>query len=124
VLWRAAYEPQVLGPFPVPTFDGVLVGGFDVLSLSEMEIWMRLLESSGIDWRFGLVGDWDVSDLVRPSRLSRCMRLEEFWRSAVSPDRVERSFCAFVRDGVAVRTVVGPPTEEVWEEFERLMVGA
>jgi len=61
---------------------------------------------------------------VPPSRLSRFLRLDEFWRSAVRQDRPERSFCAFVRDGVAVRTVVGPPTEEVWEEFERLMVGA
>jgi hypothetical protein len=40
------------------------------------------------------------------------------WRNLIHPDRPERSFAVLENGSTIEMLVVGPPTEDVWEEFE------
>jgi hypothetical protein len=110
----------------------VLVGGFDLRAQAEFGIWWRLLESAGLADRsviYLFSAEWTDKDLrlaraVLPRSLHDRLRLVAdeagAWRDLIEPDRPERSFAAIVRGPEAELLVIGPPTEDVWERFERL----
>ncbi|CAN5463008.1 hypothetical protein BH11ARM2_BH11ARM2_18110 [soil metagenome] len=113
-----AYQPRVDRDVSVPPLpDGVYLGGFSPLAQSELGVWRRLFQSEG--WGFSLLlfgAGWEA---VLPASLLGLRfegASEPLWLGRISPDRPERSFAVVVRGGRARILVVGPPTEEVWEE--------
>ncbi len=138
MLWRPGYQPIVKRNVPVPTLnaqalDGttretpsILVGGFSEHSLMEQDTWRRLAEDADLTAHllqvvFGRSAEF-LATLVPPSRRARTAVSAEgaAWAAIVEPDRPTRAFAALILDGVAEILVVGPPTEDVWEEFARL----
>jgi hypothetical protein len=133
VLWRPGYQPRVTTLSQKPTLrirllDGseavdapVLIGGFAPTSLLEQEVWRRLVESANLaqDCIQAVFGA-EPSSLVplvprsRWGRTGACADTSE-WEALVQPDHPGRSFAVS-----GPMMVVGPPTEEVWEEFEAI----
>lgn len=112
-----------LGPPPA-----LMVGGFDLDSLLEQDVWRRLLEGvvpDGATAHFGVLRTaWPPAirdDLADATPLSRhgvqwAWEDDGTWRSLIAPDRVGRSF-ALCRDQDEVFLVVGKPNESVWATF-------
>ncbi|RYG36590.1 hypothetical protein EON81_09250 [bacterium] len=107
---------------PVP--DGFYLGGFSPLAQSELGVWRRLMGSDGARYSLLLFGPgWDS---VLPASLLDLRyegASEPLWLGRILPDRPERSFCVVVKEGQAKILVVGPPTEDVWEEVSGLLRG-
>lgn len=111
--WRAPYEPRVLTPFPSEGSQPWLwVDGAE--GFHDAEVWERLAPGR---WQ------WRVAGLS-----------ESEWQAALPPSRHDRVVSAAgelttqIRElGGAGRAaawageclVIGPPTEEVWEDMER-----
>ncbi|RYG49262.1 hypothetical protein EON79_01890 [bacterium] len=116
-----AYVPRVERDTSVPPVpDGFYLGGFSPLAQSELGVWRRLMASRAAPYSLLLFGPgWDA---VLPASLL-ALRFEgasePLWLGRIAPDRPERSFCVVVREGVAKILVIGPPTEDVWEEVEK-----
>jgi len=132
MLWRNAYSPRVLDGdvFPTLSVDCDLVaGGFDLRAQGEIGIWVRLFQSGDIRKRFRILliapawndASRNLAEAVFPRSLHAHLQFVEdpgeAWREALEPDRPERSFAAVVSDGAVLLGVVGPPTEEVWDQF-------
>lgn len=133
MLWRPGYQPRVsMGvespPLKIHLLDGskaegasILIGGFAPTSLLEQEVWRRLVESAGLaEEALQVVFGAEASSLiplVPRSRLARTGTCPETraWEALVQPDHPGRSFAL-----TGPMLVVGPPTEEVWEEFEAI----
>lgn len=128
MLWRTSYEPRVLRDAEAPSGEGLLLGAFDVRAQSEIGVWTRLFDEAGLDYRIRLFRDeWTekerrtVDAVFPPSVRARIeLATERGWAETVAPDRPERTFAALIQEGRAKMLVIGPPTEEVWEEFSRL----
>lgn len=144
MIWREAYRTRSLGPVALPPLsmldlDGkavafeqpaLIIGAFDPRAHREVELWSRLIGGSfpGYDPSFRLyLGGTDTRRrealaAIHPPSRHRQVRLAEdpdgAWRSLIEPDRPERSFGLIAVDGRSHRLMVGPPTEEAWEEFE------
>jgi hypothetical protein len=110
MLWRKGYATQKVEGFVAPAFvDGVVVVGISALDqVTDAELWMRLLDKDfpDLDWRilsFGL----DLGLVLPPSRMRRVVEVVGDWG-------LEREFCLCVPAGFLM---VGPPTEDAWEEF-------
>lgn len=132
MLWRPAYKPRVLRGTSLPSpVEGPFVGAFDLRAQSELGIWLRLFDEAEISAPILLTQpEWTAaqrrmgSAVFPPSRQGQVVWNEDpsgHWADLVQPDRPERSFAGIGVDGTASIFVIGPPTEEVWEEFlERL----
>lgn len=146
MIWREAYETRVLEGGESPPVLGaslsgddlrlhgpyVVVAGFELRSLTEREVWRRLIASAfgTPEWFVdGVVAHgWNAQTLehfrmVTPKALHRTtFALVDpawEWHRLVQPDRANRSFAAVIAQGQARLLMVGPPTEEAWERFER-----
>lgn len=123
-----AYVPRIVrGPLPEPPTGvslegspfapgGIWIGGFAALALTEIEVWRRLIRSEGHEAPVALfeVDPSTLRDALPPSRHASTFVLDESaaWRELIAPDRPTRSFA--VAPGLVM---IGPPTEEAWEEF-------
>jgi hypothetical protein len=63
-----------------------------------------------------------IADLRPPSRKSRIRTTADVlkWKEAVGDIPDGRAFCTLIQNGVAIIRVIGPPTEEVWDEVTTL----
>ncbi len=143
MLWREPYTPRLLSDIAVPPLSMMplypgadspgpkyaLIAGFSLWAIGEMGIWHRLFLDGGFQSATAFIDqDWspkaiqELGDSV-PSSSHRNNYVisdpDALWRQLIEPDKPERSFAAIIRDEVAERVVVGPPTEDVWEEFAR-----
>lgn len=126
--WRDAYQPIVAHDITCPTLTPpensrlAWLGGFDLRCISELGVWLRLFEDAGYQpgIRLFLDASQPLEAVLPPSVFARTMVSGPIadWRQLIQPDRPERSF-AVLGDGSTIEMlVVGPPTEDVWEEFE------
>ncbi|MFM9873387.1 MAG: hypothetical protein ACKVQS_07980 [Fimbriimonadaceae bacterium] len=116
MLWRKGYETQKIEGYLAPSdVQGVVVVGISSLDqVTDAELWMRLLDKDfpGLDWRivsFGL----DLGLVLPPSRMRRVVEIVGEWG-------LDREFCLCVAPGFLM---VGPPTEDAWEEFSGVVRG-
>jgi len=133
------YEPRVLRGASLPPISAItlagdrvadaepplLVGGFDLESTLEQDVWRRLLDGLVDGAVYAVFApSWPLDqidalgDATPPSRWATTWMVEDpgFWRDLVAPDRVGRSF-AWCRDADGVMLIVGKPTETVWGEM-------
>lgn len=142
MIWRQSYstriarldEPLLLaghsleGSRATASDYSLVLGGWDVKSLSEQRLWLRLfrdLELSDDQVRLGLVVDGSgaspaasVSAILPPS----LQALFVLWddptgssREALQPDTAARCFAWNPASGLVM---VGPATEEAWDEMQ------
>ncbi len=126
--WRDAYEPIVAHDIPRPALipddisRSAWLGGFDLRCISELGVWLRLFEDAGYqpNIRFFLDSSQPLDTVLPPSVFARTTVSEPVadWRNLIQPDRPERSFAVLGNGTTIEMLVVGPPTEDVWEEFE------
>lgn len=136
MLWRPSYHPILRAGVALPevqirTLNGTLlrpekvfVGGFDLLSLGEIEIWRRLMGEAfpSLVVPVGLAIDGSQEATLEAatarSRHASTGVIDdaEALREEIKPDRPERSFAW--ADGLLV---IGAPTEEVWDEFQQVL---
>lgn len=127
MLWREAYDTRRLGDLPPFPLEGLRAGQalivVGIAALPEFGIWSRLVENDfGTDaWRGILVGhSGPFEEALPPSRLARCLVAE-----AVDLPVVEGRVLAAVWTREALRSVmIGPATEEAWDEFSDAMRAA
>jgi len=126
VLWRQTYEPRILESIELAGVpDGILLGAFDPKGQAELGVWLRLFESAGQDHRvkilaIGMPNRKIFESVLSPRRQSQIVWLDHGELAQIlAIDKPERSFAAIVANGVADLLVVGLPTEDVWERFER-----
>jgi hypothetical protein len=143
MLWRGSYETEIRRGFSPPTplggqslagqpFDPVsnwaLVAGCHDAAFREVELWRRLIADSFADlqnFAFGIVRpEWsprqtqELAALIPPSQHRYTYAWtdpEETWRQETVGDRQDRAFALVRGNGLLM---VGPPTEEAWDEFE------
>ncbi|MBX3096067.1 MAG: hypothetical protein KF812_04330 [Fimbriimonadaceae bacterium] len=121
MLWREGYKPEVsrgwqpAGPALTPVWPCPTILVPDEDDWQTAEVWWRLLEA-GAPGQAVLVGvGWEWSELrqvVAPSRRARTYVCTSNEAEAFAGSQVTRtiSVCPGLK-------VLGPPTEEVWEEF-------
>ena len=145
MLWKQPYETKILRDLACPAalvinLNGnpivhgrqVWIAGFGFGATTDQGVWARLFQSDFpqddavlrvfILDRKVESGDYDiVSSLYPPSQRSQCRLVEDtnsFWLNMVNPDSNDRGFAAIVEeDGTIPLLMIGPPTEEAWEEF-------
>lgn len=113
--------------FPSDLEFAAVIGGLSVASDVARQVWSRLVQSDfGADARYGEVvfrPFWtpeerlELEAITPPSRLFRTRLLEDpggTWRSFIEPDSDSQAFALIAPLGLLM---VGPPTEEAWEEF-------
>lgn len=109
---RKPYSTHRLAGFepPEPVRAPVVVGIDELSQVPDAEIWFRLLEQEfpQLDWRilaFGL----DLELALAPSRFRRVVGAKAPWGQSR-----EFAYC----NGLLM---VGPPTEDAWEEFSGMV---
>ena len=123
MLWRAGYTPEVRTHALVPRLEiqppiRCIAGCFGPQDYRDIDIWRRLFESAGFDYR--LICPPELTEMFPPSIASKLSPVGELrpWLDAVGSERV----FAFVKsDGPTPLLVIGPPTEDVWAKFESLV---
>lgn len=118
MLWRERYDPVVIRD---PSLRLEIKGPCFVLGcpsdadLGDLALWLRLREGEGLpsDELILCFPNDNVESSARaflpPSQLARTSVLKiEKWP--------ERTFCALLDHDKSLLMVVGPPTEDVWEE--------
>ncbi|MFZ4508359.1 MAG: hypothetical protein ACOYON_11760 [Fimbriimonas sp.] len=134
MLWRSGYSIRILtGDFlpsgSIRLLNGskeplgpVVVGGFSLLALGEMEVWRRLLSEAlpGFSVQYALFGAvGDLESAIPPSRHGSYGVVSDpgDLGERLEIDRVERSFA--IQPGLAM---VGAPTEEAWDQFREALL--
>lgn len=121
MLWREAYDTRRLGDISLTSPKGTVFGtalivAAGVAALPEFGVWTRLVESDfGAEaWRGILVGEPRAfEEALPPSRLARCDL-----RPSIELPIVTGRVLAGVWSPEGLRSVmVGPATEEAWDEF-------
>ena len=114
MLWRAHYTPEIYEAAPDWSIaNGVYCGAGSVSALIDAQVWMKLFGSAQLNFAVLVVGPISSADSVLPpSALARL-------RSVSADDRLpaDRAF-GLVKSDLRIMFVVGPPTEDVWEQFE------
>ncbi len=145
MLWRESYSPVIRRNLTCPAtqsvaLDGLVsksscevwIGGFGFLAAADQGVWWRLFQSDfrndGRVKRVYILESADPGEvqtalsLIPRSEVHRCLLVEDpnhFWSDLIEPDNPARGFTAIIENGSIPLLVVGPPTEEVWEEFSR-----
>lgn len=126
MLWREAYDTRRLGDLPPFALEAARPGDAllvvpDLDALGSFEMWRRLVESDFAPdrWHAVLLGPrGGYEEVLPPSRLARCTFLPEASDLPLHPTRV----LAAVWTPEALRgAMIGPPTEEAWDEFAAAM---
>ena len=130
MLWRTSYSPLVLREpvgTPLVSDNLALIGSFGLSASREVEVWWRLFEEdfSGEVVEMLITDGQEaqqIADLRPPSRNARLRTSDDVlkWKEAVGDIPDGRAFCTLIQDGVAIIRVIGPPTEEVWDEVTTL----
>ena len=121
MLWRESYRPRVIREPARTQFSDEslpIVGSFNLEASREVEIWWRLFEDEFPGLLVEVLPEAlreQAFHLRAPSRQSR-IRFDTKALGLVSNLDHGRAFCAIVREGMAELIVIGPPTEEVWDE--------
>lgn len=139
-MFRQPYVTTIVRDVALPatllsTLDGaelrdetqVWIGGFGVDFLGEQTVWWRLFQSDFPgDKRvvktfiYPAVSTRNIEtilDATAPSEHSRCCLIEDpnaFWNELIVP---RRGFAAIIEAGKIPLLMIGPPTEDAWEEF-------
>lgn len=137
MLWRPEYQTVVLRGVELPEIAGSLLSGGPwrsseslitviapgVSDLRDLEIWWRLLASADLaQASVAVFHSAESPDLLRsllpPSRHPRTATSEKLalWSAVVAQNAV---LAAIPLAGLAM---VGPPTEDAWEEFEEAAI--
>ncbi len=125
MLWRESYSPTVIRDrirTPFSDESLVYVGSYALEASREVEIWWRLFEQELPGFLVEVVPESlrdEVIALRAPSRHSR-IRFDSAALGVIDEVEPHRAFCAVVRAGIAELVVIGPPTEEVWDEVCQL----
>ena len=125
MLWRESYKPEIRRDVVETPFDGEtfpLIGSSSLLAGREVEVWWRLFEEDFPGAVFEVLPDNLASEVMAvraPSRQPR-IRFDSRLIAQVEGLADERAFCLLVHEGVAKLTIIGPPTEEVWDEVASL----
>jgi hypothetical protein len=132
VVWRTAYETSIARDLPVPAaltemvpMSGVVLVVADVEALSLWRLWRRLI-AQDLPTNPELVTIFlaRTSDPVRRQVPSLIPPGDAKALVFVDPELIEwpleRMQAWSVRDGRIVVAMTGPPTEDAWEEFQRL----
>jgi hypothetical protein len=143
MLWRESYATRILRDVACPVvqmvnLDGsqefpevcIWIGGFGFQALADQGVWWRLFQSDFpndplvrkvfIVERVSSQETAMADSLVPGSEASRCTLGEDangFWKNLVQPDQENRGFAALIVGNQIPLLMVGPPTEEAWEEF-------
>jgi hypothetical protein len=143
MLWKESYRTKIIRDLKCPesqivTLAGVpyessiqvWIAGFGFECLTEQSVWWRLFESDFAgDQRvrkmfiLDLVNKQvmnEVQALVAPSEFSRISFIEDqrqVWTELIKPDTQHRGFAAIFENGQLPLVMIGPPTEDAWEEF-------
>lgn len=110
MLWRKGYETRRVDGFVAPIAIDLLVavGLSRVEQVTDAELWMKLLDKDFPKLEWGLLSfGVELGDVMPGSRLKRVRDMEGDWG-------VEREFCYCP---AARLMMVGPPTEDAWEDF-------
>ena len=144
MLWRQSYKTRIDQDFVCPVVESVSIaptdysaddrqvwiGGFAFNGLNEQAVWSRLFQSDFPRGQrvhkvfiFESIGNTEIQEihsLVAPSEAKKCLLIidpKRGWESLVRPDHPGRGFAA-IKEGEKISLLmVGPPTEDAWEEF-------
>jgi len=144
MLWRERYDTRVLYDLTVPVPSGttltghsqnlepgqIAIGGFSPEAFMGMGVWIRLIQDEyGLDpLRLVFLSEgWSAEqreDLpyVIPRSLHEQTLVTDshtdVWSQLVEPDHAGRAFAALVAPSGVRCLMIGPPTEERWDEFQ------
>ncbi len=125
MLWRESYRPEVRRNLTTTSFlheSLPFIGSVSLEASREVEIWWRLFEEDFPGEVVEVVPESSrdaVFALRAPSRHPR-IRFDSEAVQILGEIPRQRAFCAIVLNGIAELVVVGPPTEDVWEEVSTL----
>jgi hypothetical protein len=129
LLWRESFVPDVRRNVRLPLVSAptdLILGAFSVNALREMELWVRLAREANCSFTesYWLLPDEaaQLPSLLAPSRFRaadlRSDRAE--WLSTLHPFDEARAFAAIARP-ISPMLIVGPSTEDAWEEMTQLL---
>lgn len=137
MIWRTSYSTKSAENLDLPNqsdpgalTDGVYVAAFDLAAHGQQQIWIKLLESDFTpdSYRLLLIKPaWSKSakreaeEILPPSRLTKTIFAtdpDSNWESLIQPDGPGRAFAFVIKDQRIKLLMVGPPTEEAWDEFK------
>jgi hypothetical protein len=144
MLWRERYDTRVLNNVFAPIISGVslagdhlnlqpgeiAVCGFSPEAYMGMGVWLRLIQDEyGLE-SLRLIffsGEWsaeqeeDLSYVIPKSLHNQTLLAREhtaFWHGLIEPDHPGRAFAALISSEGVRCLMIGPPTEERWDEFQ------
>ena len=143
MLWREHYNPRILSNTQMPEVEFewlkgetrsihniVLVGGFGLAAVADQGIWLKLFDEAFPGdpnvFRAYIATQWsfknkrDAMAVVPPSQHGATLLITDplhGWTDLVKPERVDRGFAAIVHEKTIKLLMIGPPTEETWDEF-------
>jgi hypothetical protein len=143
MVWKEPYVTKVLRDLSCPAtmvmcLDGtrtthdsqVWVGGFGFGSTADQGVWWRLVQADfpgdGRVYKafvLASVGKAETESalsMVPQSESGRCLLVQDsnsLWAEMVCPLGDCRGFAAIIENSKVSLLMVGPPTEEAWEEF-------
>ena len=144
MVWRQPYETRILRhaacpATPVMNLEGeaqqlpeVCIASFGFSAINDQNLWWKLFQSDFPNdpkvrrvFIFDTVAVEDIkmaSSFIPPSESYRCFVIEDpyrVWADLVQPEKEHHAFAAIIENGIIPLMMVGPPTEDAWEEFSR-----
>lgn len=125
MLWRESYKPEIRREVVATPFEGEtfpLIGSGSLLAGREVEVWWRLFEEDFPGTAVEVLPDRLTAEAMAvraPSRQPR-IRFDARVIDGMRGLMDDRAFCMLVHEGIAKLTIIGPPTEEVWDEVASL----
>ncbi len=131
MLWRTSYQTEIYRDVRLAVEEtGVVLYAFHPLGHTELGIWMRLLEeafptgpSVQVQWIIPAGALWrrELPEIFPPSmwaKMSISATALESETPKIPPVDPQRVCAALVHPGgLAEFVMIGPPTEEAWDEF-------
>lgn len=143
MLWRKSYQTRVERDLSCPvaeivSLDGSPVGdqtevwiaGFGFEATTDQGVWWRLFQSDFPDdariirvFICPSVGKGELEtalSLVPPSQISRTYLVADpsgLWRQTIRPNSDDQGFAIIIEKGKIPLAMIGPPTEDAWDEF-------
>ena len=112
---------------PIESQPLAIIGSYSLQASREVEVWWRLFEEDFAgDVTELLISETSLESAVEALRpTSRHSRIRfsqsvEPWQQATGNLEVTRAFCALASEGQSQLIVIGPPTEEVWDQVSTI----